>query len=184
MFFSSWADLGRVLVVGPLAYLALVLFLRVSGKRTLTKLNAFDLVVTVALGLTLATILLSTSVSLAEGLLALGLLIALQFAITWSAVRSPWFAGLVKSEPTLLVRHGQFLDGALRAQRMTREEVLAALRANGTADLAQVAAIVLETDGSISILSEGDQGGTPSTLANVEGPTRADAKRRVESDPP
>jgi hypothetical protein len=120
MFFSSWADLGRVLVVGPLAYVALVLFLRVSGKRTLTKLNAFDLVVTVALGSTLATILLSKSVSLAEGLLALGLLIALQFIITWTAIRSPWFAGLVKSEPTLLVRHGQFLDGALQAQRMTQ----------------------------------------------------------------
>ena len=169
MLFASWTDLGRVLIVGPLAYLALVLFLRVSAKRTLTKLNAFDLVVTVALGSTLATILLSKSVSLAEGMLALGLLIALQFAITWSAVRSPWFAGLVKSEPTLLVRQGQFLDGALRVQRMTREEVLAALRTNGTADLAQVAAVVLETDWSISIISGGAQGAAESTLVGVEG---------------
>src|SRR4051794_24742339 len=55
MFFHSWAALGRVLLVGPLAYVALVLLLRVSGKRTLTKLNAFDLVVTVSLGSTLAT---------------------------------------------------------------------------------------------------------------------------------
>ena len=50
MFFDSWFGLLRVLVVGALAYAALILFLRVSGKRTLTKLNAFDLVVTVALG--------------------------------------------------------------------------------------------------------------------------------------
>ena len=55
MFFDSWAGLGRVLVVGVLAYSALVLLLRISGKRTLTKMNAFDLVVTVALGSTLAT---------------------------------------------------------------------------------------------------------------------------------
>ena len=177
MFFSSWADLGRVLVAGPLAYVALVLFLRVSGKRTLTKLNAFDLVVTVALGSTLATILLSKSVSLAEGLLALGLLIALQFIITWTAVRSPWFAGLVKSEPTLLVRHGQFLDGALRSQRVTRDEVLAALRADGTADLAAVAAVVLETDGSVSILSEGGEGASASTLASVEAPRSRPARQ-------
>ena len=86
--FHTWAALGRVLVIGPLAYLALVLLLRISGKRTLTKLNAFDLVVTVALGSTLATILLSKSVSLTEGVLALALLIALQFAITWTSVRS------------------------------------------------------------------------------------------------
>jgi uncharacterized membrane protein YcaP (DUF421 family) len=77
MLFDSWAGLGRVLVVGTLAYVALVLLLRISGKRTLTKLNAFDLVVTVALGSTLATVLLSKSVALAEGALALCLLISL-----------------------------------------------------------------------------------------------------------
>jgi hypothetical protein len=89
MLFDSWAGLGRVLLVGTLAYAALVLLLRVSGKRTLTKLNAFDLVVTVALGSTLATVLLSKSVALAEGVLALALLIGLQYAIAWLSVRSP-----------------------------------------------------------------------------------------------
>ncbi len=66
-FFDSWSAMGRTVVVGVLAYLALVLLLRVSGKRTLSKMNAFDLVVTVALGSTLATVLLSTSVALARG---------------------------------------------------------------------------------------------------------------------
>ena len=59
MLFDSWAGLGRVVLIGTLAYGALVLLLRISGKRTLSKLNAFDLVVTVALGSTLATVLLS-----------------------------------------------------------------------------------------------------------------------------
>ena len=72
MLFDSWAGLGRVLLVGTLAYVALVLLLRISGKRTLSKLNAFDLVVTVALGSTLATVLLSKTVALAEGVLAIG----------------------------------------------------------------------------------------------------------------
>ncbi len=82
MLFDTWAGLGRILLVGPLAYGALMVLLRVSGKRTLTKLNAFDLVITVALGSTLATIVLSKDVALAEGVLALGLLAGLQFAIT------------------------------------------------------------------------------------------------------
>jgi uncharacterized membrane protein YcaP (DUF421 family) len=59
MLFDSWARLGRALLVATLTYAALVLLLRISGKRTLTKLNAFDPVVTVALGSTLATVLLS-----------------------------------------------------------------------------------------------------------------------------
>lgn len=54
MLFQGWPGLARTAVVGSMAYAGLVLFLRISGKRTLSKLNAFDLVVTVALGSTLA----------------------------------------------------------------------------------------------------------------------------------
>lgn len=167
MFFDTWAALGRVLVIGPLAYTALVLLLRISGKRTLTKLNAFDLVVTVALGSTLATILLSKSVSLAEGVLALALLIALQFAITWTSVRSERVQKLVKAEPTLLLHRGQFLDRAMRAQRVTREEVLALLRASGQTEPSKIGAVVLETDGSFSVLSQAPPPGRTGTLSNV-----------------
>jgi uncharacterized membrane protein YcaP (DUF421 family) len=154
MIFDGWAGLGRVLLVGILAYAALIVFLRVSGKRTLTKLNAFDLVVTVALGSTLATIILSKDVALLEGLLAFALLIGLQAAITWLSVRSPRFQALVKSEPTLLLRNGAYLDAALRESRVTREEVLAALRTDGRSGPQGVSAVILETDGSMSILGE------------------------------
>jgi len=168
MFFQSWSGLGRTLLVGAIAYAALVLLLRISGKRTLTKLNAFDLVVTVALGSTLATILLSKDVALAEGVVALALLIALQYSIAWLSVRSPRFQGLIKAEPTLLVRHGRFLDDALRRQRVTREEVLAAVRGTGAADVSGIAAVVLETDGSISVIQQAGSGGADSALSTVD----------------
>ena len=156
MLFDSWTGLGRVLLVGTLAYVALVLLLRISGKRTLSKLNAFDLVVTVALGSTLATVLLSKSVALAEGMLALGLLILLQYAIAWLSVRSPGFQTLIKAEPTLLLHRGGFLEGAMRAERITREEILAALRASGAPEPQAIAAVVLETDGSLSVIAQAD----------------------------
>ncbi|WP_262029201.1 DUF421 domain-containing protein [Microvirga sp. Mcv34] len=167
MFFDSWAGLGRVLVVGTLAYIALVAILRISGKRTLTKLNAFDLVVTVALGSILATVLLSKSVALAEGVLAMVLLVLLQFAITWLSVRSPGFQNLVKSEPTLILHRGRFLDGPMRSQRITREEVMAALRSSGATDAARVAAVILETDGTISVIGSADHDADAPTLATV-----------------
>lgn len=168
MLFDSWTGLGRVLLVGPLAYLSLVAILRNSGKRTLTKLNAFDLVVTVALGSTLATVLLSKSVALAEGLLAMALLVFLQFAITWLAVRVSWVDGMIKSEPTLLVHNGLFLEQALRTQRVTRDEVLSALRSSGAGDLTVVDAVVLETDGSMSVLTGQSGSAVSSTIANVK----------------
>jgi len=87
--------------VGICAYAALVLMLRVSGKRTLSKMNAFDFVVTIALGSTLASLLLSKDVPLAEGLLALGLLISLQWVVAWMAIRFTGWRMLIKSEPRL-----------------------------------------------------------------------------------
>ena len=103
MFFAGWEGLARTLIVGVLAYVALVAFLRLSGKRTLSKMNAFDLVVTVALGSTLATVLLNKGVALAEGALAFALLIGLQFAVTWSSVRARWVRQLVTGEPRMLL---------------------------------------------------------------------------------
>ena len=109
MLFDSWTGLGQVVGTGVVAYGALVLVLRLSGPRTLAKMNAFDFVVTVALGSTLATVLLSRDVALAEGLVAFGLLVSLQFAVTWLSVRSATVNRLVKSEPTLLLYRGDFL---------------------------------------------------------------------------
>lgn len=164
-FFDNWMAVARVLLVGALAYASLVLLLRVSGKRTLSKMNAFDLVLTVALGSTLATILLSKDVPLAEGLAAFALLIALQFAVTWSSLRSPAVRRLVKNEPTLLFYRGVMLDAALRRQRVLAEEVRAAIRAQGTAELASVEAVILETDGTFSVLPRTDG---PATAAQED----------------
>ena len=167
IFFNGWSVLGRTLLIGVLAYVSLVFMLRVSGKRTLAKMNAFDLVVTVAIGSTLATIVLSKSVALAEGLLALALLIGMQFAISWSSTRMPWLRRVVTGEPRLLLRDGTMLDDALREARVTREEVRAAVRAAGIGALGDVAAVVLETDGSFSVIA-GQPGDALSSLDGVK----------------
>lgn len=151
MLFQGWSGIVRTLAVGTLAYVALVAFLRISGKRTLAKLNAFDLVVTVALGSTLSSVLLQESVALAEGAVALALLIGLQFAVTFTSVRSVRFSRAVRSEPTLLARNGRLCGGAMRQSRITADEAGSAIRAAGGADIAEVEAMILESDGTISV---------------------------------
>lgn len=164
-FFQDGAALVRTLVVGILAYASLVLLLRLTGKRTLSKMNAFDLVVTIALGSTLATILLNKDVTLAQGLLALALLVGLQFAVSWSSVRVRWVRRLVTGEPSLLVRRGAFLHEAMRRARITKDEVRAAVRGAGLRAIEDAEAVVLETDGSISVVRSG--GGPTSSLRDV-----------------
>jgi uncharacterized membrane protein YcaP (DUF421 family) len=167
MFFNGWFPLLRVLIVGVCAYAALVCLLRVSGKRTLSKLNAFDLVVTVALGSTLATVLLSKDVALAEGVLAFALLIGMQFVVAWLSVRFRAVDRLVKSEPRLLFYRGEFLHDAMRRERVTEGEVLAAVREQGVAAIEDVEAVVLETASTISVLPKSDA--QPSSLRRVKG---------------
>jgi uncharacterized membrane protein YcaP (DUF421 family) len=158
MLFNGWFPLLRTVVVGILAYTGLVLFLRFSGKRTLARMNAFDLIVTVSLGSTLATITLSADVALAEGLLALALLVGLQFVITWSSVRWSWVRRMVTGEPSLLLFRGQYLQGALRRTRVTEEEIGAAVRSHGLPRIEEVHAVVLETDGSFSVIGRSGAG--------------------------
>jgi uncharacterized membrane protein YcaP (DUF421 family) len=153
ILFQGWSGVGRVLIVGTLAYVYLILLLRVTGKRTLAKLNAFDLVVTVAIGSTLATILLSNSVGLTEGVTALTLLAGLQYVVAFLSVRSQGFARLVRSEPTLLLRDGEPLPDAMHRARVTHEELMTVLRSHGRRSRPEeVGAIILESDGSFSVL--------------------------------
>jgi uncharacterized membrane protein YcaP (DUF421 family) len=152
MLFGGWTPVIRTLVVGALAYVALVATLRISGKRTLAKLNAFDLVVTVALGSTLASVLLSPDVALAQGVTAFVTLVALQFLVARISVWSPRFARLVRSEPTLLVRRGEILQDALHRCRVTEAELRTVIRNSSHPDPSNVAAVILESDGSFSVI--------------------------------
>ena len=152
LFFESWIGMGRTLLIGVLAYAALITLLRLSGKRTLSKMNAFDLVVTVALGSTFATVLVNKNVPLAEGVLAFGLLIGLQFVVTWLSVRSERIEQLVKSEPSLLAYQGEYCRELMKRQRVTTEEVRAAVRMADLEALSDVHAVVLETDGTLSVI--------------------------------
>jgi uncharacterized membrane protein YcaP (DUF421 family) len=152
VWFDSWSDLARVAAIGATAYVTVVLVLRVSGKRTLSKLNAFDLVVTVALGSTLATILLSSDVSWTEGALALVVLALLQSLVAWATVHRPGLRRVVTARPTLLLRDGCAVPGALTAERVTMDEIRQAVRATGSGDVGSIAAVVLESDGSLSVI--------------------------------
>ena len=158
MVFDSWFDLARVAAAAVLAYSALIVILRLSGKRSLAKFNIFDFVVTVALGSVLATILLGSDVSFSEGVLAFLMLAALQWIVSWLSLRARWFRKLVRSDPRLVFSNGAYLELAMREERLTRGDVEAAIRQKGHGSLADIAAVVLETDGELSVISRASEG--------------------------
>ncbi|MDA5560935.1 DUF421 domain-containing protein [Exiguobacterium sp. MMG028] len=143
----------RIVLTGVGAYISIILMLRISGKRTLAKMNAFDFIVTVAMGSILATTLTSQQTSLLAGLTAFGTLVVLQYMLAKLSKRFSMVNRMIKSEPTLLFYRGDYLQEYLRKERILEMEVIQAIRASGT-PLEQVEAVVLETDGTFSVLKD------------------------------
>ncbi|WJL94867.1 DUF421 domain-containing protein [Microbacterium sp. ET2] len=158
MWFDSWSDILRVIAVGVAAYAALIVSLRVSGKRTLAQLNAFDFIVTVALGSTLATILLSSDVSFWEGAAALLLLVILQIVVAFVTSRSGGARKAVTAEPSVLLRDGRMDHSSLKRNRVSPADVTQAVRQTGQGDLAAIAAVILESNGRISVIPKSSLG--------------------------
>lgn len=154
------------IILGTIAYIAIIFLLRISGKRTLSKWNSFDFVVTIAFGSVLASILLSTKDTFGQGVLGFALLVLFQYILTWISVRSSLIQKLIKAEPALLLYQGQFKYEVLKRERIAEGEVLAALRASGVACIEDAGAVVLETDGSFSVIK--DLKGTASALKDVK----------------
>lgn len=156
----------NTIFLGTVAYIAIIFMLRISGKRTLSKWNSFDFVVTIAFGSILSSILLSAKDSFGTGILGFGLLVLFQYVLTWISSRSSFIQKLVKAEPALLLYKGEMQTDVMKRERVAEGEILAALRANGVSAIEGADAVILETDGSFSVIS--NLGGTASALKDVK----------------
>jgi len=170
-FYGGIEPLIRVVVIGSLAYFSLVILLRVSGKRTLAQLNAFDFVITITIGSAFGRLITAKDVSLAESVTAFFTLIFLQHLVSWLTVRSPAFNDLVTADPSLLYFRGQFLRKAMKEQRVTQSQLLAVVRENRIGSLEHVEAIVMESAGTIAIVKKeaSEASSISSVLGNISG---------------
>lgn len=170
MVFDGWDSIQRMVVFGTVAYVCTIVMLRISGSRTLSKMNAFDLVVTVAFGSTLSAVFINGDLSLVTGVAALVTLVVLQYVVASLKVRSVWFSKAVTSQPVLLAWQGKTLGEAMKKERVTHADILAALREKGHADLDRVLAVVLEADGGLAVI-DSTEPGQRQALSNVELPS-------------
>jgi uncharacterized membrane protein YcaP (DUF421 family) len=168
IFFDNWSKVGRAALLALFAYGALVILLRISGKRTLSKLNVFDFVFVVALGSVLASTILSPNTTLANGVTAFVVLMAMQVTLSYLCVASHRVDDFVNGRPTLLLHRGRFINDAMKRERVTKEELLAALRNANVRKFDEIDAVVLETDGTFSIVWQYDHG-KESSLMDVQG---------------
>ena len=167
IFFDNWESIIRTFIITILAYCAMIFLLRSSGKRTLSKMNAFDFIVTIALGSALANVSLNKTVPLLDGVLAFFLLIFLQYLLTYLSVKTDHVKNLITSSPSLLLYKGEILKDVVKKERITKEELYLAARQNGCSSFGEIDAIILETTGDFTVIKN---------LESEKAPTMQDVK--------
>jgi uncharacterized membrane protein YcaP (DUF421 family) len=138
------------IVRGAVVYLALLLMVRLSGRRTVGQFTPFDLLVVMLLSEAVSNSLSGGDDSLAGGLIIAGTLIALNMFVALLSSRSRRMAAVLDGTPVLLGRDGRFFDNVVKDCRITAADLEQALR---TADcpLHKMQCAFLEADGDITI---------------------------------
>lgn len=138
-------------------YAAVILFTRIAGKRSFSKMSSFDFAMTVAVGSILASTVLNSSVSLMEGVVGLAAVYILQIIAAFLR-RFTFFHQLIDNTPLLLMDGPRILEGNLKKARLTNNDLRAKLREANVISLSQVRAVVFETTGDISVLHTAKEG--------------------------
>ncbi|MCX2836880.1 DUF421 domain-containing protein [Salinimicrobium sp. MT39] len=150
--------LVRIVIVGVTAYLSIVLILRISGKRTLASMSAFDFVIAVAVGAVFGRTLTTKNLSISEALTAFILLAVLQFVFAYFENKSDTFKNIFNTKPRLLYYNGEFLEKNLHKERLDKSKVLSAARKKGFGSMNDVAAVILEIDATLSVIGKSEEG--------------------------
>ena len=166
LFFKNWESLGHVALCAMIAFLALLLFIRISGKRTLAKLNAFDFVVSVSLGSTMSSMmLLKTTIS--EGAVALIIIILFQYFLAFLSKKSNILEKAINSTPSLLFYNGKFLKQNMARELITEEEIYSEVRQFRLQNMDDVWAVVLELNGEMSVIKKSDPFSGKNSLEDI-----------------
>ena len=133
-------------------YLSLLIVFRFTGKRQVGQLTPFDLIVLLILSNVVQDALIGGDNSIGGALIGVGTIFLLNSAFVEITYRFKKARRLLESKPTLLIHDGRILEDNLRQERITHDELLAALRRSGLVEASQARFAVLEETGGISVI--------------------------------
>ena len=134
-----------------LVYLALIVFLRVFGKRELAQLNPFDLVVLLSLSNTVQNAIIGDDNSVTGGIIGAFSLLGINWLLMRLLYSAPKVTEVIEGAKTVLISNGRIDEEAMKRETMTREELISVLNKNGFNDPAEVAECVLEPNGTFYV---------------------------------
>ena len=154
-FGASYTSLLAIFLTASGIYLAVILFTRLAGKRSFSKISSFDFAMTVAIGSLIAATTLSPSTSLLQGIAGVASIYLLQIGAAFLR-RFDFFQNLIDNTPLLLMDGKDILEENLRKARVTKKDLKSKLREANVIRLEQVKAVVFETTGDITVMHSDD----------------------------
>jgi uncharacterized membrane protein YcaP (DUF421 family) len=148
---SAWVIVLRTLLV----YGGVLLGLRLMGKREIGQMTVFDLVVILLIANAVQNAMVGVDASVQGGILAAFVLLVANRVVALLRLRGGRFGRLIEGTPTVLVEDGRPVQQHLRREGVDREELEMAAREHGIESISRIKLAVLEVDGSISIVPEG-----------------------------
>ncbi|WP_202980236.1 DUF421 domain-containing protein [Marinobacter fonticola] len=167
-FWTGWQPVLHTLLIVVVGYLVLVILLRSTGPRTMSKMTPLDFVIAVTVGSTFGRTVTAVDVSLAQAVAALTSLVVLQWVL--AAARARWYVmrRVLDSPPVLLYYDGELQHRALRRHRLTEADVYTAARQSGKGSLTDIQVVVLKQDGSLGVIMGASMGDGSSVLPFAE----------------
>lgn len=157
-FWAGWEPVLRVVVVTTLGYVWLVFVVANSGQRSLADMTPFDFVITVTLGSAFGRVITATEVAMPEIVVAFVMLVGLKWVFAASRARGLRITSLFDSEPALVFHRGEMMEAAMRRHRLGEQDLLGAVRKYGHGSLAEVEAIVMESNGDLAVIGREQAG--------------------------
>lgn len=133
-------------------YLALLVGLRAFGKREVGQFTLFDLILVLLVANAVQPAMTGPDSSLTGGIIIMATLFIMNFLIALLRLKSPFFRRLSEGVPTIIGKDGAWLDAQMAREGLRLEECKMALREHGIADIGETRLVVLETDGTISVV--------------------------------
>jgi uncharacterized membrane protein YcaP (DUF421 family) len=150
--FDTIVPLWEIVLRTVIVYAALFVLLRVAGKRELGQMSVTDLVVILVIANAVQNSLNGGDTSLIGGLVSAATLIGMNVLLDRFGKQVPLLERFVRSEPTLLMQDGVFLEKNLEQENISKDEIAMSAREHGIKDLSEVSEAILEPDGSISVI--------------------------------
>lgn len=158
LIWTGWTPLLQATVMATVGYLVLVLLLRGTGPRTMSKMTPLDFVIAVTLGSAFGRMITAEKSTVSQLLWVLVLLVVLQWLLAWLRSHSASARRLLDHPPVVLYEDGRMRDRALRRHRLVENDVHEAARGAGRGSLEEVHTVLLLREGSLGVIGRDDIG--------------------------